>query len=64
MLPFYSLYHVSHLIDIKLAPSNNKQFFDAKIKFPLPHRVLRHPSKSGRTLFKAKKTAAVQTHFQ
>jgi hypothetical protein len=50
--------------NIKGAPVNNQQFFDAKIKFPLTHRVLRHPSKSGRTLFKAKRAGAITTHFQ
>jgi large subunit ribosomal protein L18Ae len=50
--------------NLKSAPLSNQQFFDAQIKFPLTHRVLRHPSKSGRTLFKAKRPGSITTHFQ
>lgn len=36
------------------------QFHDSKIKFPLPHRVLRAPSKQLRSLYLAKRP---HTHF-
>jgi len=37
-----------------------KQFINSKIKFPLPHRVLRAPSAQFRTKFKARRPS---THF-
>jgi len=47
---------------IKLAPLSNKQFFNSKLRFPLPHRIVRHHSKSGRSLFQPKGT--VETFFK
>jgi len=51
---------VKSVASSKVLRDNNKQFIDSKIKFPLPHRVLRAPSKKYRTPFKAKRPS---THF-
>lgn len=40
--------------------ANTKQFHNSSIKFPLPHRVLRAPSRRFRTTFKKKRP---NTHF-
>merc|ERR1711924_466394 len=37
-----------------------KQFFDSEIKFPLPHRIMRAPTKSVRATFTAQRPC---THF-
>jgi len=40
--------------------AHTKQFHDSKIRFPLPHRVLKAPSKKYRPTFRAQRP---QTHF-
>jgi len=59
-------YRRMQIMEVKPVPAKDckrwatKQFHDSKIKFPLPHRVLRAPSKRYRTVFKASRPS---THF-
>jgi len=41
--------------------ASTQQFHNSKIKFPLPHRILRAPDRRYRTLFKASRPS---THFR
>jgi len=58
--------HRLQVMEVKAVPSKDvlrpatKQFIDSKIKFPLPHRILRAPSARYRTIFKARRPS---THF-
>eukprot|EP01126_Amoeba_proteus_P043106 TRINITY_DN470_c0_g2_i14.p1 TRINITY_DN470_c0_g2~~TRINITY_DN470_c0_g2_i14.p1 ORF type:complete len:177 (-),score=2.73 TRINITY_DN470_c0_g2_i14:1-531(-) len=59
-------YRRIQIMEVKNVPAKDtirastKQFHDSKIKFPLPHRILRAPSRRYRTLFK---TTRPSTHF-
>jgi large subunit ribosomal protein L18Ae len=63
---YHASYHNIQIIDIKeVEPKNcrrenTKQFHNSKIRFPLPHRILRSPSRRYRTTFKAQRPT---THF-
>jgi large subunit ribosomal protein L18Ae len=42
-------------VPIGIKRANIKQFIDSKVKFPLPHRIPRAPTKSLRSTFNAKR---------
>jgi len=54
-------YRRMQIMEVKAIPAKDckrastKQFHDSKIKFPLPHRLIRAPSKRYRTTFKSKR---------
>jgi large subunit ribosomal protein L18Ae len=63
---YHATYKNIQIIDIKEVDAKNcrrentKQFHNSKIKFPLPHRVLRPSSRKYRSVFKAHRPT---THF-